>query len=377
LFTMKSSPISVQRRSMVYEMEARYKTEQKEKEIALLTSQHELSRLQLKTETEKREALQRENQLKEEKLVKEHLLRQALERENILVDSSLAQQQRLNLILDQQSGLKESELQKEKLLSSALTRENELKQLSINKDKKSKQTLWAGIGLLALAGATILWQFNRQVKKNGIIKKQAEEMEVLNREIHHRVKNNLQVISSLLDIQSQTLKDEEAAEVIKESRQRVQSMAFIHQNLYQSSSVQEIEINNYINNLADHLFQSYNIRKDKIRFTTDIDKINLHSDTVIPLGMILNELISNSLKYAFKDMEEGEISVAMKQRENELLLQVKDNGKGLPAGFDISKLQSFGFKVIRAFAQKLKAKLVIDGSHGTDVQLVISKFKTI
>jgi len=377
LFSLKDSLLSVQRRNLVYELDTRYKTEQKEKEIALLTSQHELSRLQLKTETEKREALQRENQLKEEKLAKEHLLRQALERENILVDSSLAQQQRLNLILDQQSGLKESELQKEKLLSSALTRENELKQVSINKDKKSKQTLWAGMGLLAMAGGIILWQFSRQVKKNRIIKKQAEEMEVLNREIHHRVKNNLQVISSLLDIQSQTLKDEEAAEVIKESRQRVQSMAFIHQNLYQSNTVQEIELNNYINNLADHLFQSYNIRKDKIRFTTDIDKISLHSDTVIPLGMILNELISNSLKYAFKDIEEGEIKVAMKQRENELLLQVKDNGRGLPAGFDVNKLQSFGFKVIRAFAQKLKAKLVIDGSHGTDVQLVISKFKTI
>lgn len=377
LFVMKDSILSRQRRDMLYDMEARYKTEQKEKEIALLTSQHELSRMQLKSETEKGEALQRENQLKEEKLLKELLLRQSLERENTLNDSSLAQQQRLNLILDQQAVLRESELQKEKLLTSALSRENDLKQDSINKDKKNKQTLWGGIALLVLAGGIILWQFSRQVKKNRIIRKQADEMEVLNREIHHRVKNNLQVISSLLDIQSQTLKDEEAAEVIRESRQRVQSMAFIHQNLYQSNAVQEIGLNNYINTLADHLFQSYNIRKDKIRFTTDIDKISLHSDTVIPLGMILNELISNSLKYAFKDIEEGEIKVAMKQQQNELFLQVRDNGRGLPPGFDISKLQSFGFKVIRAFAQKLKAKLHIDGSHGTNVELVISKFKTI
>lgn len=377
LFVIKDSLLARQRRETLYEMETRYKTEQKEKEIALLTSQHELSRMQLKSETEKREALQRENLLKEEKLLKEHLLRQALERENILVDSSLVQQQRLNLVLDQQADLKESELQKEKLLTSALSRENNLKQDSINKDKKNKQILWGSIGLLTLAGGIILWQFSRQVKKNRIIRNQAEEMEVLNREIHHRVKNNLQVISSLLDIQSQSLKDEEAAEVIKESRQRVQSMAFIHQNLYQSNTVQEIEINNYINTLAEHLFQSYNVRKDKIRFITDIDKISLHSDTVVPLGMILNELISNSLKYAFKDLEEGEIKVAMKRKESELLLQVKDNGKGLPAGFDISNLQSFGFKVIRAFAQKLKAKLHIDGSHGTNVELVISKFKTI
>lgn len=364
-------------KEMVMDLEKKYETEKKQKEIALLTSQHELSRLQLQTEMEKREALQRENQLKEEKLAKELLLRHALERENALSDSSLAKELRLNEALAREGLLQESELKKEKLLTASLFRENSFKQESINKDKKNKQILLAGIGLLVLAGAIILWLFSRQVKKNRIIRNQAEEMEVLNREIHHRVKNNLQVISSLLDIQSQTLKDAEAAEVIRESRQRVQSMAFIHQNLYQSNTVQEIEINNYINNLAGHLFQSYNIRKDRIRFTTDIDKLNLHTDTVIPLGMILNELISNSLKYAFNDLEEGEIIVAMKQKENELLLQVKDNGRGLPAGFDISKLQSFGFKVIRAFAQKLKAKLHIDGSHGTNVELIISKFKTI
>lgn len=358
-------------------LEKKYETEKKQKEIALLTSQHELSRLQLQSEMEKREALQRENQLKEDKLTKELLLRHALERENALADSSLTKELRLNEALAREGFLQESELKKEKLLTAALSRENELKQYSITEGKKNKQILLAGIGLLVLAGTIILWLFSRQVKKNRIIRQQADEMEVLNREIHHRVKNNLQVISSLLDIQSQTLKDAEAAEVIRESRQRVQSMAFIHQNLYQSNTVQEIEINNYINNLAGHLFQSYNIRKDRIRFTTDIDKLNLHTDTVIPLGMILNELISNSLKYAFNDLEEGEIMVAMKQKENELLLQVKDNGKGLPAGFDISKLQSFGFKVIRAFAQKLKAKLHIDGSHGTNVELTISKFKTI
>ena len=377
LFLLRDTIINRQRRDMLYDLEARYKTEQKEKELALLTSQHELSRMQLKAETEKRQALQRENILKEEKLLKEHLLRQALERENILIDSSLAQQQRLNQILDQQSGLQERELQKEKLLTSALSRENGLKQESINKDKHNKRILLAGIGLLILSAGIILWLFSRQLKKNRIIRQQAEEMEVLNREIHHRVKNNLQVISSLLDLQSQTLQDTEAADVIKESRQRVQSMAFIHQNLYQSNTIQEVEITNYIQTLADHLFQSYNIRKDKIKFTTDIDKISLHSETVIPLGMILNELISNSLKYAFRDLQEGEIKVSMKQREKELLLQVKDNGHGLPAGFDISQLQSFGFKVIRAFAQKLKAKLHIDGSHGTNVDLVISKFKTI
>jgi two-component sensor histidine kinase len=377
LLSLKDSIYRVQQRQLMFDLEKKYESEKKEKEILMLTSQHELSRMQLKVETEKGEALRRENQLKEDKLSKELLLRQSLERENILSDTSLAQQLRLNEVLEREADLKERELQKEKLLSAALIRENALKQESITKDKMNKNTLWAGIGLLILAGTIILGQYNRQLKKNRIIRKQAEEMEVLNREIHHRVKNNLQVISSLLDIQSQTLKDEEAAEVLKESRQRVQSMAFIHQNLYQSSSVQEIEIKNYVTNLADHLFQSYNVGKDKIRLVTDIDPVSLHTDTVVPLGMVLNELISNALKYAFPDVEEGEIKVTMKQQDNQLVLRVQDNGKGLPPGFDMSQLNSFGFKVIKAFAQKLKAKLTVNGNKGTDVQLIISKFKTV
>lgn len=376
LLTLSNKMSDINAKEIALNLEKKYETEKKQKEIALLTSQHELNRIQLKAETEKAEALRRENQLKEEKLAKELLLRQVLQRENILADSSLAREQRLNEALGREGQLKESELKKEKLLTSALSRENDLQEESIQKDRKNKETLWAGIGLLTLAGGIILWQFSRQLKKNKIIKKQAEEMEVLNREIHHRVKNNLQVISSLLDLQSQTLKDDEAADAIKESKQRVQSMAFIHQNLYQGNGANEIEIGNYIHQLAEHLFQTYNIRKDKIRFSTDIEDIKLHTDTVVPLGMILNELISNSLKYAFKDLEEGEIKVEMKRKENDLFLRVKDNGKGLPAGFDVSRLDSFGFKVVRAFVQKLKGKLLIDGKQGTDVQLVISKYKT-
>ncbi|MFN8288919.1 MAG: histidine kinase dimerization/phosphoacceptor domain -containing protein [Chitinophagaceae bacterium] len=376
LFALKDTILNRQRRTLMYELETKFRTEQKEKEIAYLTSQHELNRTLLRAETEKREALQRENLLKEEKLAREQLLRQALERENTLNDSSLAREQRLNTVLDQQALLKEGQLRKEKQLTMALSRENELKQESLNKGRRNKQILWAGIGLLTLAGGIILGQFSRQIKKNRIIKRQAEEMEVLNREIHHRVKNNLQVISSLLDLQSQSLNDVEATDAIKESKQRVQSMAFIHQNLYQGSAANEIKISSYIHQLAEHLFQTYNIRKDKIRFNADIEDITLHTDTAVPMGMILNELISNALKYAFKDLEDGEIHVEMKRKEHELYLRVKDNGRGLPPNFDISRQDSFGYKVVRAFVQKLKGRLTIDGSRGTDVQLFISKYKT-
>jgi two-component sensor histidine kinase len=316
------------------------------------------------------------NKLKEEQLSKEELKRMALLRENILKDSSISNQQLLMAAMESESALRNAQLNKEKELSLSLARENELKQKLLNDEKKNKGILWVGIGVLAIAGLIIFWQYKRQRNKNAIINRQSGELEVLNKEIHHRVKNNLQVISSMLDLQSQSLQDDKATAIIKEGIQRVQSMAFIHQNLYQGNAVNSVNMNEYIKMLSNHLFQTYNIRTDKIKFHTQIEELKLHTDTAIPLGMILNELISNSLKYAFNKKETGDIWVTMKTNENELLLQVKDNGIGLPGNFDPEHSSSFGYEIIKAFSQKLKARMSIDGSNGTDVQIIISKFKT-
>lgn len=316
------------------------------------------------------------NKLKEEQLSKEELRRMALLRENILKDSSLSNQRLLMEAMENESVLRNAQLYKEKELSQSLARENELKQKLLNDEKRSKWMLWAGIAVLAFAGAVIFLQYKKQRKKNRIINKQSYELEVLNKEIHHRVKNNLQVISSMLDLQSQSLKDETATTIIKEGIQRVQSMAFIHQNLYQGNAVNSVNMHEYIKMLSNHLFQTYNIQTDKIKFHTQIEDLKLHTDTAIPLGMILNELISNSLKYAFNKQESGDIWVTMKKTDNELLLQVKDNGVGLPDDFKPENSSSFGYEIIKAFSQKLKARMNIDGNNGTDVQIIISKFKT-
>ncbi|HAO46303.1 MAG TPA: histidine kinase dimerization/phosphoacceptor domain -containing protein [Ferruginibacter sp.] len=317
------------------------------------------------------------NKLKEQELSKEELKRMALLRENILKDSSLASQRLLMAALETESNLRNSQLSKEKELSLSLSRENNLKQQLLNDERRNKNMLWAGLALMTLLGGIIFFQFKKQQKKNAIINKQSSELEVLNKEIHHRVKNNLQVISSMLDLQSQSLNDERATALIKEAIQRVQSMAFIHQNLYQGNVVNSVNMNEYIRMLSNHLFQTYNIRTDKIRLHTSIEDMNLHTDTAIPLGMILNELISNALKYAFREKDSGDIWVTLKKQNNEMLLEVKDNGIGLKAGFDPDNSGSFGYEIIKAFAQKMKARMNIDGSDGTDVQLIISRFKTI
>lgn len=315
------------------------------------------------------------NKLKEEKLSKEELKRMALLRENILKDSSLANQQLLMAALQTESDLRARQLEKETELRRSLSRENELKQQMLTGERTGKKRLWAGLAAMTLLGVLIFYLFKKQQHKNQIIRRQSAELEVLNKEIHHRVKNNLQVISSMLDLQSQSLQDEKASAIIREGIQRVQSMAFIHQNLYQGNAVNRVNMREYIGMLSNHLFQTYNIRTDKIRMHTEIDDPGLHTDTAIPLGMILNELISNALKYAFKGRETGEIRVTMKKNGNELFLRVQDNGVGLPPGFDPEQVTSFGYEIIRAFAQKMKARMLIHGEGGTDVQLFISKFK--
>ena len=198
---------------------------------------------------------------------------------------------------------------------------------------------------------------------------------VLNKEVHHRVKNNLQVISSMLDLQAQTLHDPEAKTGMREAILRVQAMAFIHQNLYQDDSANTVDMPDYINTLCRHLFNTYNIHSDAIRLELQVQALRLHTDTAIPLGMILNELIGNSLKYAFKDRQNGLLRVELYQINEVLELRVQDDGQGLPEGFNPEQLRSFGYEMILAFALKLKARLAIGPGPGADVRLYIHKFK--
>jgi two-component system, sensor histidine kinase PdtaS len=322
------------------------------------------------------ESLNLINKLNESQLSKEKQARLALLREKILKDTAFANQTRFLAALENESILREAQLVKERELSLSLSRENALKQRLLNDERRNRNLLFLGLAGMVLLGGIIYFQYRKQHSNNGIIRKQSEELAVLNREIHHRVKNNLQVISSMLDLQSQTLQDASAKGVIKEAILRVQAMAFIHQNLYQDEAVSTVNMNEYIQILSDHLFKTYNINANKIQLYTQIEPLKLHTDTAIPLGMILNELISNALKYAFKNRDTGVIWVILKKNNQELLLQVKDDGVGLPPTFHLENTNSFGYEVIQAMAQKLRARLNIDGSNGTDVQLLITKFKT-
>ena len=224
------------------------------------------------------------------------------------------------------------------------------------------------LGLLVAIGITLVVQTirnNRKLaEKNNLINKTLQEKEVLLKEIHHRVKNNLQVITSLLSIQSREISDPIALEAVKASKNRVKSMAMIHQNLYKQDSLSSVDGAAYINNICSSVLKSYQLGDKEIKLEVDAEELELNIDTTIPLGLILNELITNSLKYAFVGRTEGSIKVILMRENQDLKLQVIDNGVGMNEE-DLVREASIGMKLIEAFAKKLKATWSIKNKNGT------------
>jgi two-component sensor histidine kinase/predicted negative regulator of RcsB-dependent stress response len=249
-----------------------------------------------------------------------------------------------------------------------LNKENDLKALQLSARKKQ---MW-GLGVALLLFGFLLY---RLYGLNGKLKKALNEKNILLQEIHHRVKNNLQVISSLLGLQSRYVHDEGVLDAIKSGRGRVQSMSLLHQNLYREENLKGVRMKDYFTNLTQNLFDTYNIDEDNITFSTDIDDLELDIDTVVPLGLIANELITNALKHAFKEGEAGNIHVALKEFGNRLHLTVSDNGKGLPEGVLPISGGSLGSKLINSFAEKLDAEVVVDSSQGTSVTIDAKTYK--
>ncbi len=386
---LKDSMIKIQQRDMVADIETKYQTEKKQKEIELLSSQKQLGEKEIALLNSQKELdknsiallyaknalavkeialLSADKKLAAMKLFRESEMRSALERENGLMDSIVNSEKAFSQAVNR-------EKEKETALNAALGRENSLKENELEKEKKLSWSLLAGAGVFLLSGISIFVLYQKQKNKNAIIQKQATDLEVLMKEIHHRVKNNLQVVSSLLDLQSHTITDSQASAAVKEGKNRVQSMALIHQNLYSEGNIKGIMVKEYISNLVQSLSDSYNISNDKVKVNINIDDLNLDVDTMIPLGLVLNELVSNSFKYAFKETTGGVLNIMLEEKNEKLHLKVSDNGSGFPADMDVKSTKSFGLKMIRAFAQKLKATLDIYNNNGAVVEMEISKFK--
>lgn len=206
------------------------------------------------------------------------------------------------------------------------------------------------------------------------IKASLEEKEVLLQEVHHRVKNNLQVISSLLYLQSKNVKDQQAFEILQDSQNRVRSMTLVHEQLYQSKDLARIDFAEYVENLVGGLFRSYGVHPNVIKLEIHVDDVSLGIDTVIPCGLILNELVSNSLKHAFPDGREGKICIELcSDDEGECSLTVSDNGVGLPKDLDFRNTESLGLQLVNTLVGQLDGSIELDSDGGTAFEIIFAE----
>ncbi|MBS1665520.1 MAG: sensor histidine kinase [Bacteroidetes bacterium] len=199
-----------------------------------------------------------------------------------------------------------------------------------------------------------------------------QEKEWLLREVHHRVKNNLQIIISLLNAQSDFLDNPSAVHAIQESRERMQAIALIHQKLYQPGHGPKIDMFSYIQDLVSYLESSFTGAR-RIYFQLDVEDISLDVSQAVPLGLILNEAITNAVKYAFPDGRKGGIEIVLHQRGGSILLRITDDGVGLPAGFNMNGNNSLGMQLIRLFAEQLEGKLHMCGEKGVEISLIFKQ----
>lgn len=210
-----------------------------------------------------------------------------------------------------------------------------------------------------------------EAESRELVKKLAaslREKEVLLREIHHRVKNNLQIVISLLRSQSRQMTDERMIEIFRESRNRIKAMSLIHETLFQSSNLSYVDFSSYINKLAMTLFQAFGIEQHQVRLIIEAEEILLNIDDAIPSGLVINELLTNSLKYAFPDAAgAAEIRITMKSlNENQIELTVSDNGVGLPDNLDICDIETLGLTLVSGLVEvQLDGSLDMNRTEGT------------
>jgi two-component sensor histidine kinase/ActR/RegA family two-component response regulator len=198
----------------------------------------------------------------------------------------------------------------------------------------------------------------------------AREKEVLLQEIHHRVKNNLQIITSLLRMQSRAVRDPAFSEVLRECQNRVASMALIHDKLYRARDLARVSFGEYVRDLTNNILTSYALPARSVRVRLDIDDLSLSLDHAVPCGLILNELMSNCLKHAFPVGHSGTISVGFHaEGEEELCLVVRDDGVGVPADVDLGRTSSLGWRLVRALVEQLGGVVQCQTAGGTSVEI--------
>jgi two-component sensor histidine kinase len=238
------------------------------------------------------------------------------------------------------------------------------------RQQRTRFWLIMGILALALAGGALLFRLTR------ILRKRNEEKEFLIKEIHHRVKNNLQVLSSLLYLQSKHIKDDAALDAVREGQNRVEAMGLIHQKLYMGDNLAAVDMQDYLHNLGDTLLDTFRLDDGRVKIVYHLEPLRLDVDTAIPLGLIINELVTNSLKYAFPDGRDGVLEIFLwKNGSGKLCLQVADDGVGKNGAPELKNSTSFGTSLVQILSKKLKGKPQVLDGEGYATLIEFENFK--
>jgi two-component sensor histidine kinase len=209
------------------------------------------------------------------------------------------------------------------------------------------------------------------------LKKSVHEKDILLKEIHHRVKNNMQVISSILKLQSAYVKDKRTIELLDECRNRISSMAFIHATLYMTKDFTSINFAEYVNNIAGNLKQSYVSPDKKILLRLNVPKVFLHIDDAIPCGLIINELLSNAFKYGFAKEKSGTVGITVKVKKENIILAIWDNGAGFPKKVDYKNTESLGLQLVISLTEQLRGKIILVTRPGEGTKFILAFKRTL
>ena len=267
----------------------------------------------------------------------------------------------------------EYEYEKQKIIDD---KESE-KSLELERAAKDKQELILYLSLIAflIILAIIIISYKKINAKNKGLEKSLDKNKTLTKELHHRVKNNLQVISSLLNLQSRNINDPKALAAIREGESRVNSIALMHQKLYQTDTISEVDFKQYTEELIDYL-KTINAKPNcSIIIKMMLEDIKLDIDTAVPLGLIINELISNSFKHGFKNKQEGIINISItytNSSQQQICLIVNDNGVGLPPNINMAKIESLGLKLINMFTKQLEGTIDISNENGACFKIIVA-----
>lgn len=257
---------------------------------------------------------------------------------------------------------------------------NHEKELAIKEAEKQQQTIviWAGAIVLILIVGFSVFIANRlklSNKQKQLIEQKNKENELLLGEIHHRVKNNLQIISSLLSLQERSIDDVATKSAIAEGKERVKSMGLIHKMLYQNDNYSGVEMDNYGKELVSGLIDSFGMKETDIDVNLNFSHLKLDVDTAIPIGLIINELVINALKYAYKKTEAPSLSISLIEEAEHLNLEVKDNGNGKVGNLENSK--AFGMKLIKSLSRQIGGTVSIQSNAGICVSIKIANYKLV